>query len=218
MGVTDFPFDLQHDRSYIQLMSKGLKTRSAILSEALSAASVEGFQGISIGMLADRLKMSKSGLFAHFGSKEELEKAVLDEAGQRFVAAVWAPARDMPRGRPRLEAIFQNSLQWILHNDDMPGGCVFMKLSSEIDDRPGPVREKLAEMQAQWQATLARSAQIAVEQGHFRSDLDPRQFVYEMQGILMALKYYRRLLRDETAIERSEQAFASLLERSAARN
>lgn len=199
-------------------MSKGLKTRSAILSEALSAASVEGFQGISIGMLADRLKMSKSGLFAHFGSKEELEKAVLEEAGQLFVSAVWEPARHLPRGRPRLEGIFRNWLHWSLHKDEMPGGCVFMKLSSEIDDRPGPVREKLAEMQGQWQATLARSVQIAIQEGHFREDVDPRQFAYEMQGILMALKYYRRLLRDETAIERSEQAFASLLERSAARH
>lgn len=199
-------------------MSKGQKTRSAILSEALSAASTEGFQGISIGMLADRLKMSKSGLFAHFGSKEELEKAVLEEAGRRFMAAIWEPARTLPRGRPRLEAIFRNWLDWSLHKDDMPGGCVFQKLSAEIDDRPGPVRDQLAEMQSQWQATLARSAQIAIEEGHFRRDLDPRQFAYEMQGILMALKYYRRLLRDETAIERSNQAFADLLERSAARH
>jgi AcrR family transcriptional regulator len=199
-------------------MSKGQKTRSAILSEALSAASTEGFQGISIGMLADRLKMSKSGLFAHFGSKEELEKAVLEEAGQRFLAAVWAPARELPRGRPRIEAIFRNWLDWSLHKEDMPGGCVFMKLSAEIDDKPGPVRDQLTEMQGQWQATLARSAQIAIQEGHFRADLDPRQFAYEMQGILMALKYYRRLLRDEMAIERSKQAFADLLERSAARH
>ena len=199
-------------------MSKGLKTRSAILSEALSAASTEGFQGISIGMLAERLKMSKSGLFAHFGSKEELEKAVLEEAGQRFTAAVWAPARSAPRGRPRLEAIFRNWLDWSLHLDDMPGGCVFMKLSAEIDDKAGPVRDQLAAMQNQWQATLARSAQIAIEEGHFHDKVDPRQFAYEMQGILMALKYYRRLLQDEQAVERSEQAFASLLERSAARH
>lgn len=195
-------------------MSKGRKTRSAILSEALSAVSTEGFQGISIGMLADRLKMSKSGLFAHFGSKEELEKAVLEEAGQRFMAAVWSPAKAFPRGRPRIEAIFRNWMDWSLHTDGMPGGCVFMKLSAEVDEKPGPVRDQLSEMQARWQATLARSAQIAIEEGHFRPDLDPRQFAYEMQGILMALKYYRRLLRDEKAVERSQQAFADLLARS----
>ncbi len=199
-------------------MSKGLKTRAAILSEALSAVSTDGFQGISIGMLADRLKMSKSGLFAHFGSKEELEKAVLEEASERFVEAVWEPARHLPRGRPRLEGIFRNWMNWSLHNDEMPGGCVFMKLSSEIHDRPGPVRDLLAEMQTRWQATLARSAQIAIQEGHFHAGVDPRQFAYELQGILMALKYYRRLLRDETAVTRSEQAFAALLERSAARH
>lgn len=199
-------------------MSKGLKTRTAILTEALRAASVEGFQGISIGMLADRLKMSKSGLFAHFGSKEELEKAVLDEAGQRFVAEVWAPARSAPRGRPRLEAVFRHWLDWSLNNDDLPGGCLFMTLAAEIDDKPGPVRDQLAEMQNQWQATLARSAQIAIQEGQFRPDLDPRQFAYDLQGIIMAMGYYRRLLRDKAAVERCEAAFADLLERAAPRH
>lgn len=197
-------------------MSKGLKTRTAILSEALRAASVEGFQGISIGMLAEKMQMSKSGLFAHFGSKEELEKAVLDEAGQRFVAEVWAPERNAPRGRPRIEAVFRRWLDWSLHNDDLPGGCLFMTLAAEVDDKPGPVRDQLAEMQTQWQATLARSAQIAIQEGHFRADLDPRQFAYELQGIVMAMGYYRRLLRDKAAVERCEQAFAALLERAAA--
>src|SRR5690606_8339777 len=206
--------DLANDRSYIHFMSKGRKTRSAILSEALSAVSTEGFQGISIGMLADRLKMSKSGVFAHFGSKEELEKAVLEEAGQRLMAPVWSPAKACPRGRPGIEAICRKWMDWRLHTGGMPGGCVFMELSAEVDEKPGPVRDQLSEMQARWQATLARSAQIAIEEGHFRPDLDPRQFAYEMQGILMALKYYRRLLRDEKAVERSQQAFADLLARS----
>lgn len=198
-------------------MSKGQQTRATILSEALRTASVEGFQGISIGMLADRLKMSKSGLFAHFGSKEEMEKAVLEEAGKRFTEAVWAPARSAPRGRPRIEAVFRHWLDWSVDHQDLPGGCVFMKLSAEIGDRPGPVRDQLAEMQAQWQATLARCAQFAIQEGHFRDDLDPRQFAYELQGTLMAMKYYRGLLRDAGAVERAKAAFADLLERAAVR-
>lgn len=197
-------------------MSKGQQTRATILSEALRAASIEGFQGISIGMLADRLNMSKSGLFAHFGSKEELEKAMLDEAAQRFMQQIWQPAMKAPRGRPRVEVLFREWLDWSLHNDDMPGGCLFVTLSAEYDDKPGPVRDHLAEMQSQWQATLARSAKIAMEEGHFRKDMDPKQFAYELQGIFLSLTYFRRLLRDSAAVERAEAAFKSLLDRSAA--
>jgi AcrR family transcriptional regulator len=196
-------------------MSKGQQTRATILNEALRAASVDGFQGISIGMLAERLNMSKSGLFAHFGSKEELEKAMLDEAAQRFMQQIWQPAMAAARGRPRIEVLFREWLDWSLHNDDMPGGCLFVTLSAEYDDKPGPVRDHLAEMQGQWQATLARSAKIAIEEGHFRKDMDPKQFAYELQGIFLSLTYFRRLLRDSSAVERAQAAFKSLLDRSA---
>lgn len=196
-------------------MSKGQQTRAVILSEALRAASVDGFQGISIGMLAERLQMSKSGLFAHFGSKEELEKAVLDEAAKRFMAAIWQPAMALPRGRPRIEAVFHGWLDWTLNNRDMPGGCLFVTLAAEVDDKPGPVRDYLADMQTRWQATLARSAQIAIEEGQFRADLDPRQFAFDLQGILLSLGFYRRLLRDPQATQRARAAFDGLMARSA---
>jgi AcrR family transcriptional regulator len=195
-------------------MSKGQQTRSTILSEAMRAASVEGFQGISIGMLADRLGMSKSGLFAHFGSKEELEKAVLDETAKRFMDAIWEPVRREPRGQPRVEALFHRWLDWTHREQALPGGCLFMALAAEIDDKPGPVRDQLADLQRQWQAMLARSAQIAVQEGHFRDDLDPRQFAFEMQSIMLGLNFYRRLLQDPAAIGRAEDAFAALLQRS----
>lgn len=196
-------------------MSKGQQTRSTILSEAMRAASVEGFQGISIGMLAERLGMSKSGLFAHFGSKEELEKAVLDETAQRFMDAVWTPVMRAPRGRPRIEALFRHWLDWTQNNADLPGGCLFVALAAEIDDKVGPVRDQLADLQRQWQAMLARSAQIAVQEGHFRADLDPKQFAFEMQAIVLGLNFYRRLLRDPTALDRAATTFAELLARSA---
>ncbi|MFC3675260.1 TetR/AcrR family transcriptional regulator [Ferrovibrio xuzhouensis] len=195
-------------------MSKGQQTRSTILSEAMRAASVEGFQGISIGMLAERLGMSKSGLFAHFGSKEELEKAVLDETAKRFMDAIWAPVMREPRGQPRIEALFRRWLDWTQNNADLPGGCLFVALAAEIDDKAGPVRDQLADLQRQWQAMLARSAQIAIQEGHFRADLDPKQFAFEMQAIVLGLNFYRRLLQDPAAIRRVEDAFAGLLQRS----
>ncbi|WP_341898055.1 TetR/AcrR family transcriptional regulator [Ferrovibrio terrae] len=195
-------------------MSKGQQTRAAILTEALRAASVEGFQGISIGMLADRLKMSKSGLFAHFGSKEELEMALLDEAAQRFMDTVWQPAMKAPRGRPRIEVLFKSWLGWSLNHEDLPGGCLFVALAVEVDDKPGPVRDHLAELQGQWQSMLTRSAQIAVQEGHFRADLDPKQFAYDLQGIFLAMNYYRRLLRDGSAVDRAEDSFRSLIARA----
>jgi AcrR family transcriptional regulator len=195
-------------------MSKGQQTRAAILTEALRAASVEGFQGISIGMLADRLKMSKSGLFAHFGSKEELEMALLDEAAQRFMDRVWQPAMKAPRGQPRIEVLFKSWLDWSLNHEDLPGGCLFVALAVEVDDKPGPVRDHLAELQGQWQSMLTRSAQIAVQEGHFRADLDPKQFAYDLQGIFLAMNYYRRLLRDGSAVDRAEDSFRSLIARA----
>ncbi len=215
-GRAAIPFDDTNDRSYFTGMSKGQQTRSTILSEAMRTASVEGFQGISIGMLADRLGMSKSGLFAHFGSKEELEKAVLDETAKRFMDAIWTPVRREPRGRPRVEALFRHWLDWTQQNDQLPGGCLFVALAADLDDKPGPVRDQLADLQRQWDAMLVRSARIAMEEGHFRADLDPRQFAYEMQGIVLGLNFYRRLLQDPAAIRRAEDAFAALLERSAA--
>ncbi len=97
----------------------------------------------------------------------------------------------------------------------MPGGCLFVALASEVDDKPGPVRDHLADLQNQWQAMMMRSAQIAMQEGHFRTDLDPRQFAYELQGIFLAMNYYRRLLRDGAAVERAEESFRSLIERAA---
>src|SRR3546814_6074298 len=165
-------------------------------------------------MLAERLGMSKSGLFAHFGSKEELEKAVVDETAKRFMDAIWAPVMREPRGRPRIEALFRRWLDWTQHNADLPGGCLFVALAAEIDDKVGPVRDQLADLQRQWQAMLARSAQIAIQEGHFRADLDPKQFAFEMQAIVLGLNFSRRLLQDPAAIRRAEDAFTGLLQRS----
>ena len=196
-------------------MSKGEATRAAILDDALSLASRIGLEGLSIGELAKRTEMSKSGLFAHFSSKENLQVEVLRVAAQRFAEMVVAPAIRKPRGAPRVRALFENWLRWS-KADFSPGGCIFIAASTELDDRPGPTRDFLVGAQRDFMATMAKSAQIAVEEGHFRSDLDTEQFAYEMYSIYLSYHHFARLLRSPHAERRARRAFEALLERSAA--
>jgi AcrR family transcriptional regulator len=196
-------------------MSKGARTKETIVAEAMKAASVEGFNGLSIGNLATRLGMSKSGLFAHFGSKEELQKAVMDASSDRFLEAVWKPARAEPRGLPRLRRMFALWLDWMNANPDLPGGCILTAAATEMDDKPGPVRDKLVAMQNEWMATLARSAELAIREGHFREDLDCQQFAFEVSGIVFSLSFYTRLLHDPKARDRAQAAFDDLVNRAA---
>jgi len=196
-------------------MSKGEATRAAILDDALSLASQVGLEGLSIGELAKRSEMSKSGLFAHFSSKENLQVEVLRVAAERFVETVIAPAIRKPRGEPRVRALFDNWLRWS-KADFSPGGCVFIAASTELDDRPGPARDYLVESQSQVMAVMAKAARIAVEEGHFRADLDAEQFAYEMYSIYLAFHHFTRLLRSPHAERRARRAFAALLQRSRA--
>jgi AcrR family transcriptional regulator len=145
-------------------VSKGASTRSAVLGHALALASEVGLEGVTIGTLADRARMSKSGLFAHFDSKEALQIAVLDEAVSRFVETVVAPALRQKRGEPRLKALLENWLRWS-NADFMPGGCVFVASIADLDDRPGPVRDRLAASQRDWLDTLATAIRIGDRRG-----------------------------------------------------
>lgn len=197
-------------------MSRGAQTRETIVQEAVRAASVQGFAGLTIGSLAAQLKMSKSGLFAHFGSKEALQEAVLQDVVNRFMAAVWTPALRSARGRPRLEHLFRNWLDWMMQNPDLPGGCPLVAAATEMDDKPGPLRDRLVAMQHEWMAMLARAAELGVREGHFRDDLDCQQFAFELNGITLSLTFHLRLLHDSSARQRSEAAFRDLLERAAA--
>jgi AcrR family transcriptional regulator len=195
------------------MQGKGAQTREAILDAALSLASVGGLNGLSIGSLAREVGLSKSGLFAHFGSKEELQIAVLQTAADRFVTEVVTPALRQPRGEPRVRALFAGWLAWE-SAAFLPGGCPFVAASSELDDRPGPVRDYLVRSQRDWLDALATAARIAVTEGHFREDLDPAQFAYEMYSTILAFHQFHRLLRDPTTEERCRQAFEGLLARS----
>ena len=192
---------------------KGAQTREAILETALALASVDGLTGLSIGTLAREVGLSKSGLFAHFGSKEELQLAVLQTAVERFVAQVVTPSLREPRGEPRVRAMFARWLEWE-QSKSLPGGCPFLAAAAEMDDRPGPVRDYLVSSQRDWLDAIATTARIAVVEGHFREDLDPVQFAYEAYSTALGFHQFHRLLRDPDAWERCRVAFEKLLDRS----
>jgi AcrR family transcriptional regulator len=191
-------------------VSKGASTRDAVLGHALALASEVGLEGVTIGTLADRAKMSKSGLFAHFESKEALQIAVLDEAVRRFVEHVVAPALRKARGEPRLRALLENWLLWA-NADFMPGGCVFIASIAELDDRPGPVRDRLASSQSDWLETLATAIRIAIAEGHFRADVDADQLAQEFLTLAYGTHLISRLLRDPKTETRLHTAVERLL-------
>jgi AcrR family transcriptional regulator len=191
-------------------VSKGASTRDAVLGHALALASEVGLEGVTIGTLAERARMSKSGLFAHFASKEALQVAVLDEAVSRFVAGVVAPALRQARGEPRLRALLDNWLRWA-NADFMPGGCVFVASIADLDDTRGPVRDRLAASQRDWLETLATAIRIAIDEGHFRQDLDPEQLAHEFLTLAYGTHLISRLLRDPAAEDRLHAAVDRLL-------
>ena len=193
-------------------MGKGEETRRAIIDEALELASTVGLEKLTIGALAGTTGMSKSGLFAHFRSKEQLQLQVLAEARQRFIEIVIVPAMQKPRGEARLRSIFESTMkQW---EEDLPGGCIFHAVSAELDDQPGPARDYLVETQRDYADTLRRAAEIAVEEGEFRKDLDLDQFVFELGSITAAHHHFGRLLGDRKADQRARKMFEGLLARS----
>ena len=203
----------QNDRAIVPRVSKGAETREAILDTALSLASTGGLEALSIGTLARAVGLSKSGLFAHFGSKEDLQIAVLRTAVDRFVAEVVSPALRQPRGEPRLRALFENWLVWE-QATFLPGGCPFLAVSCELDDRPGRVRDFLVQTQRDWLDTIATAVRIAITEGDFAGTVSPEQFAYEAYSVILAYHQYHRLLHDSRAEERCRLSFESLLDRS----
>ncbi len=191
-------------------MTKGDSTRSAVLGSALSLATQVGLEGLTIGKLAEHVGMSKSGLFAHFASKENLQIAVLEEGAARFVALVVAPALKKQRGEPRLRALLENWLSWS-KADFLPGGCIFVAAMVELDDRPGPARDRLLAAQRDWLATLAQAARIAVDEKQFRKDLDPEQLAYELFSIAYGYHFLRTLMDPTKSERRARASFERLL-------
>jgi len=191
-------------------MSKGQETRDRILEKAAGLASVCGLEEMSIGKLAEATGLSKSGLFAHFNSKENLQAQVIKRVGDMFSEEVLRPAFNEPRGIPRIRALFDSWRDWI-DGESLPGGCVMIASAAEFDDRPGAVRDEIADMMKKLLDLLTRTAQIAIDEGHFRDDSDPGQFAFEFESIVHGYHLLRRLLKDPIARERSETALERLI-------
>ena len=190
-------------------LQKGQQTRAAILEAALSLASHMGLEGLSIGALAELMQMSKSGVFAHFGSREELQISVIREYHRRFEEEVFFPAMDEARGLPRLRALFE---RWVRRvSVELDSGCIYISGAVEFDDRPGPVRDALAAMVQAWQAALERAIHLAIEEGHLRADTDPLQMLFETHGLILALHHDARFLRLPGAVDRARAGFDRIL-------
>ena len=192
-------------------MAKGEQTRRAILARAFEIAKTSGLSGLSIGRLAEETGLSKSGLFAHFGSKEALCVAVVEEAAQQFVEFVMAPALQKPRGEPRIRALFERWVEW----GQQPGGCFFVSAVAELDDQPGPARDALVQACRDWLDALATAARITVTEGQFRADVDPDQFAFEVYSAMLGFHTYQKFLRAAASLSRAREALERLL--SAAR-
>jgi AcrR family transcriptional regulator len=195
-------------------LSKGEQTRVTILDEALKIASRLGLEGLTIGSLADATGMSKSGLFAHFGSREELQLAVLEHAAKLYGEKVFIPVLKIERGLPRLRALFERWMDWALESG-LPGGCIMISAAIEYDDRPGPIRDAAIENQHRGNAITQKAVRLAIEEGHLSPDTDPEQISFEMLGIVLASHNHRRLLGDKEARKRALTAFDQLVSRHA---
>ena len=194
-------------------LMKGQQTRAAILDAALALASHIGLEGLSIGALAEVTGMSKSGVFAHFGSREELQISVVREYHAKFEDEVFRPAMSAPRGLPRLRALFD---RWVRRvSVEIDSGCIYISGAVEFDDRPGPVRDALVTMVQTWQDALERAIRAAVDEGHLRADTDAGQLLFEIHGLILALHHDARFLRHAGAEERARAALERLLAHAA---
>ncbi len=191
-------------------MTKGEETRQRIVHRAFLLAGRDGLAGLSIGALADELHLSKSGLFAHFGSKEDLQIEVLREGVARFEEKVIRPALKAPRGLPRLKKLFKLWLEWSV-DPSLPGGCLFIPAAFELDDQEGRPRDFLVATQKQLLSFLEGAARLAVEQGHLLKDTDCELLAHEAYGIVLSFNHNRRLLRDPNAERLAHRAFERLL-------
>jgi len=190
---------------------KGQQTKAAIVDAALGLAAQIGLEGLSIGALAEVMQMSKSGVFAHFGSREELQISVVREYHARFEEEVFYPALTAPRGLPRLRALFAN---WMKRTSvEIDSGCIYIGGAVEFDDRPGPVRDALVSSVNTWLSAMRRAIDLAVQEGHLRPDTDATQMGFEVHALILALHYEARFLRSPDSLQRATTAFDGIVER-----
>ena len=198
-------------KSPLTSLQKGRQTKAAIVDTALGLAAQIGLEGLSIGAVSDAMQMSKSGVFAHFGSREELQLSVVREYFRRFDEEVFKPVLQEPKGLPRVRALFANWMQRVAV--ELKSGCIFISGAVEFDDRLGPVRDALASSVQTWMGAMRRSVVLAREAGHLRADADEHQIVFEIHGLILALHYEKRFLKTPGSLERALFAFDEILAR-----
>ena len=192
-------------------MHKGQQTKTAIVDVALSLATQMGLEGLTIGAVAEMAGMSKSGVFAHFGSREELQISVIREYHYRFEQEVFYPVLLLARGLPRLRALFANWMQRT--SAEIDSGCLYISGAAEFDDRPGPVRDALASSVQTWMAALHRAVGMAVEQGDLAEQTDADQMAFEIHGLILACHYDARFLKNKRALGLAQRSFEHILHR-----
>lgn len=201
-------------KTVVRRQARGVRTRDAILRRAVDIASVDGLEGLTVGRLADELNMSKSGLFAHFGSKEDLQLATCETARQLFIDEISRPAMAAPRGMPRLWTLLDF---WLGHVERrlFEGGCFFTAASFEFDGRKGPVRDRVAAIMHEWIATLNRAVQETQKAGHIQAQVSVEMLTYEIQALALGAHWSFQLLNDRQAYTRARSIILEKL-RSAA--
>jgi AcrR family transcriptional regulator len=185
--------------------AQGLRTRGTILRRAADLASIQGLEGLSIGGLADDLGLSKSGLFAHFGSKEGLQLATIEAARQVYVQEVIAPALATPSGLSRLDRLCQQFLSYV-ERRVFPGGCFFAAAMAEFDCQPGPIKDRIADLQAAWMDTLGQAAAAAMKRDELSPRVDPDQLAFELEAALLGANWYFHLFDDASYMDRAREA------------
>ena len=213
MNTTSSPLRRPRAEADLKPLQKGRQTKAAIVDAALGLATQIGMEGLSIGALAEVMQMSKSGVFAHFGSREELQISVVREYHARFEDEVFYPAMAVPRGLPRLRALFDN---WMKRTSvEIDSGCIYISGAVEFDDRPGPVRDALVSSVNTWLSAMRRAIELAAHEGHLRGDLDAHQMAFEIHALILALHYEARFLRSPDSVNRTLRAFDSIVARGA---
>ena len=185
-------------------------TRTAIVGAAMDLALAEGLEAITLQAIASRLGLSKSGVFSRVGSREALQKAVIEEYGRSFLADVFVPAMQKPKGLARLNEIIA---RWIARTRDVEAqtGCLYVAGAFEFDDREGELRDLLLEEITRWRAALRRTVMLAIEAGELKADTEPAQLVSEINGIMMNQLHDARFLRDPHTADRAAQTWQRLL-------
>lgn len=192
-------------------LQKGQQTKQAIVQAAVTLGTQVGLEGLSIGALAERMHMSKSGVFAHFGSREELQISVIQEYFATFEQEIFYPAMQAPRGLPRLRALFDNWMKRVAV--ELQSGCIFISGAVEFDDRTGPVRDALADSVQTWLSALYRAVVLAKGCGHLVADADEQQIAFEIHALILALHYEARFLQKPGSLARANRGFDDILAR-----